>query len=176
MIGTLVGLLVKSAIHALPTLLGFGTMMGTDKMMKYGAHEQAGPWVIKGMNALQRTTMVDVINETLQRPKSVERDVTFMHHQMQIIAHCARNRLGYILFDPSNGKHLDKLASYPVEVLDEAFNTACRLSGLEYLQAKPSTDASPESNEPVKPDAPAAYEQEDDGLDWPEDEESNPNP
>lgn len=173
MIGTLVGLLVKSAIHAIPTLLGFGTMMGTDKVMKYGAHEQVGPWVIKGMNALQRTTMVDVINETLKQPESVERNVTFMHHQMQIIAHCARNRLGYILFDPTNEKHLEKLASYPVEHLDSAFNTACRLSGLEYLQAKPADAEKLKS----KPAGPVPFAQEDDGLDWPaEDEESNPNP
>ncbi len=173
MIAAFLGALVRVAVHAIPTLLGFGTLMGTDRLMKYASHERVGPWVITGMNALQRTHLIDVANEILKQDASPERSFQFMHNQMQIIATCARSPLGYILFDPGNPKHLDKLSRYPEELLQNAFIAACRLSGLEYLT--PSTDAKPEK--PPELNLVTAETEEDDGLDWPEDNEKvSPNP
>lgn len=165
MIGIITKGLIHLAINSIPTLLGFGTLMGTDKMMKYGAHETVGPWVIKGMNALQRSALIDVANKILSQEPSPDRTRQFMNHQMQIIATCARNRMGYILFDPSNPRHLNKLMGYPIELLDEAYNTACRLSGLDYLVVGDSSS----SAAPTEPSE--VIEQEDDGLDFPEEKE-----
>ena len=171
MIGLIAKGLISLAIHAIPTMFGFGTLMGTDRMMKYGAHESVGPWVVKGMSALQRARLIDVANQILSQEPSPERTHQFMNHQMQIIATCVRNRFGYILFDPANQNHLYKLMSYPVELLDEAYNVACRLSGLDYLVIEPENK--PES---VKAEAHKIIDEEDDGLDFPEEQEKDPNP
>ncbi len=179
MIAAILGTLVRVVVHAIPTLLGFGTFMGTDRLMKWASHEQVGPWVITGMNALQRSQLIDVANEILGRDHSQERELAFMNHKMQIIATCVRGRFGYILFDPANPYHLEKLSRYPNELLEKVFVTACKLSGLEYLTptmdelAPGETKLTQEENADLN----GHLVQEDDGLDWPEDDEAaNPNP
>ncbi len=174
MIGAIFGALVRVAVHAIPTLLGFGTLMGTDRLMKWASHEQVGPWVITGMNALQRAHLIDVANEILGREHSQERELAFMNHKMQIIATCARGRFGYILFDPSNPYHLEKLSRYPHQLLEKAFVTACKLSGLEYLTPEPDEPGQGETKpaQEQSVDLRVQLEQEDDGLDLPEDDEA----
>lgn len=175
MIGLVFSLLGRILVHGLPTLLGCGTLMGTDKKMKFADHKEVKPWVLVSMNALQRTQFIDAAVELMNVDDHREREIRFMHFQMQIIAVCARNRLGYFLFNPLNPKHLNKLSQYPEPLLRKAFETACALSGLEYLVPKDIVTSDPEVK--TEPEQKPAYDQEDDGLDWPEDdEEANPNP
>ena len=179
MIAVIVGALARVVVHAIPTLLGFGTFMGTDRLMKWASHEQVGPWAVTGMNALQRAQLIDVANEILGREHSQERELAFMNHKMQIIATCVRGRFGYILFDPANPYHLEKLSRYPHQLLEKAFSVSCKLSGLEYLnpamgEQAPGASKSPQAG---SADISGDIKQEDDGLDWPaDDEDANPNP
>lgn len=179
MIGAILGTVLRLVVHSVPTLLGFGTLMGTDKHMKYGTHKSVGPWVVVSMSALERTAFIDAFDIILQIKDDKERAFSFNRYQLQIIAASVRNRLGYFLFDAFKSRHLDKLSLYPQDQLNQAFKKACELSCLDFLLGpeKNKTNTGESQLSESESDQLKDHLFEDDGLDFPEEgEDANPNP
>ena len=122
-------------LAALPVLFRIGTWLGKDKIFKDRLKRNVGPFWIAELSAHDRQMLLEIARGYANDPETTDqqKERNFLSLQLQAVAASARNKRGYLLFDPMSERDVAKVANYPDSVLKRALSAVADLSGLTFL-------------------------------------------
>ena len=140
-------MLIYRLLNLLPVLFRLGTFLGKDKLYKSRMKRDIGPFCIAELSAADRQMLLTLARNYYANDQTTdaEKELQFIGLRLQAIAASARNKRGYILFDPMKKTDLDKVSKYPQSVLNKALDAIADISGLPFLRTAPEAE-DPEVN------------------------------